>query len=205
MAVAAGSGSQERLMWPTDQQATGDSLDSTKLKWKEPRWSYLPRLWREFHQIFNLRSLLMISSVSALTGTALIAAFKLAFPLLDIASLWPMLLAVPGLFLYLCMYMAILAVFPPTVVVRYQSLQRTHASVGPQLKPEHVRFACLTVHSQDRIRLKLRYCLGNVERTSVYGISDDIDLSTLLTLLPRKPIVRDARHRGIAASTPGLS
>ncbi|WP_164102263.1 hypothetical protein [Candidatus Laterigemmans baculatus] len=143
----------------------------------------------------------MIGSVSTLAGAALVAAFKLAFPSLDIASLWPMLLAVPGVFLYLWMYLAILAVFPPTIIVRNQSLQRIHASAGPKVKPEHVRFAYLTVHSQNRIRLKMRYRLGNVERTVVYGIANDIDLSTLFALLPREPIVRDARQRQIQART----
>lgn len=125
-----------------------------------------------------------------------VAAFKFAIPQFVIPNnLWWMLLALPGVILYLYFYLALLAVFPPTITVHNRCLQRTHSAAGPKIKPENVRFSRLTVHSKNRVRLKLRYRLGKLDRTSVFGVPNTVDLATLVRLLPQEPVVRDARNR----------
>jgi hypothetical protein len=167
-----------------------------KLKWHEPRCFYVPMLWRQLRGILNARSLATIIVLSALVGVVIVGVFKLAIPQFVIPNnLWWMLLALPGVILYCCFYLALLTVFPPTITVHNRSLQRTHSAAGPKIGPEHVRFSRLTVHSDNRIRLKLRYRLGKLDRTSVYGVPSTIDLAILVRLLPQEPVVRDARNR----------
>ncbi|WP_153559213.1 hypothetical protein [Roseimaritima sediminicola] len=177
---------------------TGIVSNAARLKWHEPRWFYVPRLWRQLRQILNLRSLVVIVLASAFVGAAIIALCKIAIPQFAIPNrLWWMLLSLPGVILYLCFYFALLSAFPPTITVRGRTLQRTHSSAGPKIKPEHVRISWLTVHSRGRVRLKLRYCLGKLERTCVFGVSSSVDLDMLVQVLPQEPIVRDARKRAI--------
>lgn len=170
-----------------------------KLKWHEPRWFYVPRHWRELRAILlNPRSLTRISIVSALVGGLIIAAFKWAIPQFVIPNNFGWIaLAIPGVILYLCFEFALLAIFPPTITLREGTLQRIHSHAGPRIKPEHLQSSWLTVHTGDRIRLKLRYRVGKLERTRVFGVPSDIDLSRLVQSLPQEPIVRDARRRRI--------
>jgi len=172
--------------------------DAAKLKWHEPRWFYVPRLWRQLRQILNPRSLVTIVVVSAFVGAVIVAAFKFVIPQFVIPNtLWWMLLALPGVIVYLYFYLALLTVFPPTITVHNRSLQRTHSGAGPKIKPEHVQFARLTVHSNNRIRLKFRYRLDKLDRTSVFGVPSTVDLAILVRLLPHEPVIRDARDRWI--------
>lgn len=175
-----------------------------KLTWSEPRWCYVPRHWRALREILNLRSLTRVFIVSALVGVVIVAAFKLAIPQFVIPNNFGwIVLALPGMILYLCFYFALLVVFPPRVTLRNGTLQHTHSNVGPKIKAEHLRSSWLTVHTGDRIRLKLRYRVGNFDRTQVIGIPSGIELHTLAQLLPQEPIVRDARRRKIRTENRG--
>jgi hypothetical protein len=169
-----------------------------KFTWHEPRWYYVPRHWRALREILNPRSLTRVGVVSALVGVVIVGAFKLAIPQFVIPNNFGwIVLALPGMVLYLLFNFALLVVFPPTITLRDRTLQRTHSQAGPKIKPENLRSAWLTVHAGDRIRLKLRYRVGKLDRTQVIGVPSGIDLNTLVQLLPQEPIVRDARWRRI--------
>lgn len=173
-------------------------MSKLKLRWHEPRWCYVPKLWRQLRQIVNARSLASITATSVVVGITLVIAFRIAIPFFVVpATLWWMLLALPAIILHSALHLTLLTLIPPTIKLQNGSLRRIHSSSGPKIGPEHVRAAWLTVHAGNRIRLKLRYCLSTRERTRVYGIPNDIDLDLLVRLLPCEPKIRDARKRSL--------
>lgn len=128
-----------------------------KLRWAVPRWSYVPRLWRELNCIVNLESLIRICIVSILGCFALVGALKIAIPNLAIGNLWPIVFALPGILLAIIAEMTLLTLIPSFVTIQKDKIQYVHGQNGFQINANQIEAIQLTFFSDKRIRLKIRY------------------------------------------------
>ena len=166
-----------------------------KLRWAVPRWSYVPRLWRELNCIVNLKSLIRICIVSILGCIALVGALKIAIPNLAIGNLWPIVFALPGILLAVLAQLTSLTLIPPFVTIRKDKIQYVHGQNGFQINANQIEAIQLTVFSDTRIRLKIRYSHNHKSRILRFGVSPRIVLDSLSNYLPSLPKIVDARCR----------
>ncbi len=166
-----------------------------KLRWAVPRWSYVPRLWRELNCIVNLNSLIRICIVSILGCIALVGALKIAIPNLAIGNLWPIVFALPGILLAVLAQLTLLTLIPPFVTIRKDKIQYVHGQNGFQINANQIEAIQLTVFSDTRIRLKIRYSHNRKPRILRFGVSPRIVLDSLSNYLPSLPKIVDARSR----------
>lgn len=178
-----------------------DGTDS-ELSWTEPRWDHAARLHRELLRcLVNRRSLTRVAIASLLAGGGLMALLWLAIPqfVLPANLLW-MLLALPGMVAYLYLILVLSFLLPPTIRVSRDAIRYGSNVSGSQMKlqPEQLERIWLTIHADNRIRLRLRYRSGKRLRTRVFCVPPTVNLAVLDRLLPGEPIVRDARSRRLS-------
>ena len=172
-------------------------MATSKLRWAVPRWSYVPRLWRELNRIVNLQSMIRICSVSILGCLALVGALKIAIPNLALGNLWPIVFALPGIVLAVIAEFTLLTLIPPFVTIRKDKIQYVHGQNGFQINANQIKAIQLTVFSDTRIRLKIRYAHHRKSRILRFGVSPQIVLGSLSNSLPLLPKIVDARNRSI--------
>ena len=166
-----------------------------KLTWAVPRWSYVARLWRELNCIVNLKSLIRICIVSILGCIALVGAVKIAIPNLAIGNLWPIVFALPAILLAVLAQLTLLTLIPPFVTSRKDQIQYAHGQNVFQINANQIEAIQLTVFSDTRIRLKIRYSNKRKLRILRFGVSPGIVLDSLSNHLPSSPKIVDARSR----------
>ena len=166
-----------------------------KLTWAVPRWSYVARLWRELNCIVNLKSLIRICIVSILGCIALVGAVKIAIPNLAIGNLWPIVFALPAILLAVLAQLTLLTLIPPFVTIRKDKIQYAHGQNVIQINANQIEAIQLTVFSDTRIRLKIRYSNKRKLRILRFGVSPGIVLDSLSNHLPSSPKIVDARSR----------
>jgi len=171
-----------------------------KLRWAVPRWSYVPRLWRELNCIVNLKSLIRICIGSVLGCFALVGALKIAIPNLALGNLWPIVFALPGILLAVIAQLTLLTIIPPFVTIRRDKIQYVHGQNGFQINANQIQAIQLTVVSDTRIRLKIRYVHNRKSRILRFGVSPRIVLGSLSNCLPLLPKIVDARSRNMPFS-----
>jgi len=144
----------------------------------------------------NPWSLLRIVVATAVVSVILVAGLKWAFPLIALPNLWPMALALPFILLMVVVQFGILTLIPPIVTIRANKLVLPRGRTVQVIDSDAVKGTYLTIHPNDRIRLRVCYTekSGNKRSRSI-GVPTTVDLTRLSELLPVSPVVRDARTR----------
>lgn len=171
-----------------------------KLTWNTPRWSYVPQLWGLYRHIFNGRSLVRIALATLVVSLAIVAVCRWAFPLLVLPNLWPLLLTLPAMLLLLAWQFSLLTLARPAVTVRPDRIVWSHGQSALRIDAAEVTATRLTFHEEHRIRLRICYRRKSQPRSRVFGVPPTVDFDRLCDLLPRRPIIRDARRRAAAAA-----
>lgn len=175
------------------------TIGKPKMTWRVPRWAFVPRLWRSLRRyILNPQAISRICAGSLGSCAAIILVLKILFPAMILPNLWHVVAAVPLVLLALVLQFGVLAAIPPSITLRSDRLHKSHGQSGLHIKADQVVAAHIFVHSDDRVRLKIRYRHRSRMRTLVVGIPSTVDLDRLVTMLPVTSQIRDARSRSIS-------
>jgi len=164
-----------------------------ELTWREPRWAYVSKLWRQLRCLLNPTSLIRISLVTAFLAAVIVWGLKWVMPQVILPNLWPLLLALPGILLLLILQTSLLTVIPPTATVWPDKICVQHGDSTSIVQAASVSKTFITVFSDQRIRLRICYHRKSKCRSLAIGVPTTVDLERLAELLPVWPIVRDAR------------
>jgi hypothetical protein len=170
------------------------------LYWHGPRWSYITRRKREVDELKRSVSWRRVACIGGILCVVTFGAICWARGELVIPTLANAItMGVLSVLLVLVLWCSIWA--PPSILVARHFVFLDSQKV--LLSPSDIVAAELIQHSGKRNRLKLRVQrrMGRRTRLMVFsiGIPPRIDLDELAELLPRRPVVKDARERRIGA------
>lgn len=160
------------------------------------------RLWAQLNQILNRASLIRIALGTLVVSAAIVAGFKWAVPQMVLPNLWPLVFALPVIVLGIVAQLGLLTLIPPKVTIRSDKILVQHGQSATIIAPETVSATYLTVHADDRIRLRICYTKKAKAKSRVIGIPPTIDFDRLSEMLPITPVVRDARNRSLTQQSP---
>jgi hypothetical protein len=164
-----------------------------ELTWREPRWAYVSKLWRQLRCLLNPTSLIRISLVTAFLAAVIVWGLKWVMPQVILPNLWPLLLALPGILLLLILQTSLLTLIPPTATVRPDKICVQHSESMSIVDAASIARTYIIVFSNQRIRLRICYLHKEKCKSLTIGVPPTVDLERLAELLPVWPIVRDAR------------
>src|SRR5262245_2153982 len=124
---------------------------SPKVVWSQPRWSYVPEMWRSFskllHPWFMLRTILLAGLIFGI----LVAGLKAALPQLQLVFLWKAPIAVLGLWAYFALMGPLYCAIPPRVELRAKLISIQHGNHVRLILMSSVVSTHLTIFAADRI------------------------------------------------------
>lgn len=147
------------------------------------------------NHIVNTASLIRIILVTAFVTAAMIVGVKLAVPQIVLPNLWRLFFALPTILVLLVLQLGVLTLIPPIATIRSDRILVQHGQSAMIIEAKAVTATYLTVHSDDRIRLRICYTRRSGTRTRAIGVPPTVDFDLLSKLLPIAPVVRDARNR----------
>jgi len=172
-------------------------MPTKKLSWWEPRWAYVPKLYREFQSVFLSTTFIKLAAISlGLLGLMVLAA-KLAFPALQLDFLWRVPVSLVVLWGFMWFYFAVLLAIPPVINIRDKYINGAHGQAGWVYKREEVTKSRIVIFAHDRIRLRF-FAKGS---SRVFGVAEKINLKELEAFLPGTVEVWDARDRYLREDT----
>ena len=163
------------------------------MRWYEPRWAYVDRMWAQLRHILNAASLSRIVIATAIISLLIVACIKWAMPQFVIPNLWPFLFAFPAILMMLVAQFAILTLIPPSITIRAEKIIIQHGQTARIIDQNSIRKISLAIHSQDRVRLRISYRKKGITRSRCIGVAGSVDLYQLCEHLPIFPTIRDAR------------
>jgi hypothetical protein len=151
-----------------------------KVVWWKPRWSYWPRLRREFAEIANWKSWLRITAVTILVIAPLILWGLVTYPGLQVP--WPQILtAVPLVAGMLLLHFLLFSALPPRWELRPTKVHYAHGTHAFIARPEQI----IDIRIVDGPTIVLRYQTKGArgrEREWKAGISSRTDLEKVQRL-----------------------
>ncbi|MFO0943599.1 MAG: hypothetical protein U0930_22920 [Pirellulales bacterium] len=88
-----------------------------------------------------------------------------------------------------------LTLIPPTVTIQAARILIQHGQAPTIIEAKSVTATYLTVHPENRIRLRICYTKKTKSKSRTIGVPPTVDLIRLSEMLPIAPVVRDARNR----------
>lgn len=166
-------------------------MAAKKLSWWEPRWAYVPQLYREFKAVLFSKNNLYLIAISLGLFSLIVLAAKLAFPALQLGFLGgvPVILVVVWALSW--SHCGVLLAIPPVINITDKRIKGSHGQVGWIYKREEVTKSRIVVFANDRIRLRL-FAKGS---SRVIGVAEKVGLKELKSFLPGTVEVWDARDR----------
>jgi hypothetical protein len=159
----------------------------------------VPELWQSWRKATRPVSILRVVLLTIVAFTLILGGFKLAIPQLQVGFAWKALLAVPGLYLYLGLMMALSAAFPHEVKIYKNRIVRQQGQHLQQVMSRDVVRARLVVFGKNRIRLKIWYLSKLWKRQRIriskVGVSPKVHLDKLCDVFPVALDVLDARAK----------
>ncbi len=168
-----------------------------EISWWEPRWAYVPRMWREFRIVFRPEFMIRATSIALLVFAAMVLAAKALFPFLQLGFLWMAPGCVAAVFAFIFFKLGAHVAIPPNVCVRPERVRWFDGQAGWRIDSQSIHAVRLVVFSASRIRLRIWYTHKSQRRTKTIGVSPNVDLDALTEVLPVKPKVIDARNRAL--------
>jgi hypothetical protein len=159
-------------------------------------------LWSQLNHITNPVSLVRITLATVVVSAAVVAGFNWAVPQFVLPNLWPIVFALPAILLLLVAQFGILALIPPRVTIRADTILVQHGQSATIIDPKTVTATYLTFHPDDRIRLRICYTKKSKAKSRVIGVPPSVDFNKLSQMLPIMPVVRDARNRRLKQQNP---
>lgn len=171
------------------------SKGNGKLVWYAPNWSTAPKQWWALRKyVLSPAPILRITVATTVVVFAVLAGFKIAFPGIVFPNLLPLLFVFPALVVMLVFQTAVLSLFKARILVTRKKILISHGQAATIIKPECLMDVTLTVHDNDRARIRFCYSKKGKSKFVNVGFSDDCDLFRLAELLPVEVTTRDARR-----------
>jgi len=130
-------------------------------------------------------------------SAAIIAGFQWAVPQLVLPNLWPLVFVLPAIVVSVVAQMGILTLIPLTVMIRPDKIIVQYGQTATIIDANSITATYLTLHSDDRIRLRICYTRKLNTKTITIGVPLTVDFNRLSDMLPMFPEVRDARKRSL--------
>jgi hypothetical protein len=153
------------------------------------------------NRILSPASLVRMALVTAIVAAALIVGLKWAIPQIVLPNVGVLLLAFPAILLTVVLQFGLLVLIPPIATIRPEGILVQHGQSALRIDAKTMTAAYLTVHTGDRIRLRICYAKNDHVRSRSIGVPPTVDLDRLIALLPIAPEVRDARNRSLVLAS----
>ena len=167
----------------------------TKLVWYSPKWSTNPKRWWVLRKyVISTGPLLRIGFATLVVVIGIIAYLKIAFPGIALPNLWPIVFALPAAIGALVLQIGLLSLFRQRVLVTPRKILIAHGQSATIIQPESLTCVTLTVHDDEKSRIRFDYSVKSKNRFKTVGLSEDCDLVKLSELLPIEIVTRDVRR-----------
>jgi hypothetical protein len=174
----------------------------TRIRWWEPRWSFVPRELREFQKSFRMRSWLRIIVISAAITGAIAVLANAFIPNLQFNWITAFLISVAAIIGIMVVMPVLVVTFPQLVFVTEKGCgwwwpPLLHDGIT-YIKRADLKSVTLTIRDDERHVLRFRtnkFCKR-------IGVARNVKLESLLGMFGDLLIVRDRRHGGTDMQRP---
>jgi len=169
-------------------------MHKSSLIWWNPYWAHCPVAKKKWSFLFNRYSMISTLAVALVLGMLLVLGVKQWVPQVDLRGLWNLVLEIPALFALLYLYAALDRLIPARIVMKSDRLVIQRGETVAVIHLRDISSVRLTVFSEKKIRLSLRYRSKKGEKTLRLGLPAGIKLQEFMANFRCEQKVLDARH-----------